>query len=575
MAVGWNSISVGGGGTLSIYDNGVNGVEFLLGQSFSATNSGGLPWSGSILGVGVGGSFAWPSGGGTRSVATYSVTSSGYITFTLGATGTSGFGDGGSLTIYVDRAPAASPPNTPAAPTFKDITATSATVDWTNPGTNGAGITQTDLHVGIGPAHDPTNSNIWYNWVPVSPSEKNFTTFLPGRTYYAAVRMDSSAGVSNWSSWANFTTPDVGAPKPATPTFISKTTTSVTLSVVDPAGAYSPILERQNQLATDSLFSAVVATNTTATSSRIFSSLVRGTTYYSRYRVRTNAGWSAWSDTLTVATPGTAPSAPTGYTIYDVASTSAVVSLGTLADNGGQVPVKVRVKVSTTNSDSGLIQTVIGDEWLPLPIYELTPGTSYWVSEAAYNSVEGGGWGPYGGWSPFTTKTNVPRAPTSIVVDGIFSSQATVNWGAPSDLLGADLLTYTIRVAKNRQLTTELQTLSTVDGDFDRTVTGLDETETYWVEVSSVSNLGAGSRATPVMFIAAGGIAPVTTALRMMIPGVGVRSGTMWIQVPTDDASYPDFFYPSEALAYPDYSDAIPRETVPWMKIDGEWKVGV
>lgn len=128
----------GGGGTLLIRDTG-SSVEFWLGQAFSATYSGGIPWSGVVNGVGVGGSFPWGSGGGFRIVASYGVSSSQTVSFSIGATGTSGFGGPTGLSAYISRATV---PSAPAAPVASAIGVDRMTLSWSIPSNGGAAIDQ-------------------------------------------------------------------------------------------------------------------------------------------------------------------------------------------------------------------------------------------------------------------------------------------------------------------------------------------------------------------------------------------------------------------------------------------------
>lgn len=179
----------GAGGTLLIRDTG-SSVEFWLGQSISATFSGGIPWSGVVNGVGVGGSFPWPSGGGWRMVASYGVSSSQTVSFSIGSTGTSGFGGPTGLSTYISRATA---PAAPAAPVASAIGTDRMTLTWSIPSNGGAAIDQMLLRrwdaPGFGGAYfDYPNGG--------SVTSRTVTGLVPATQYWWALYAHNAVGYS-------------------------------------------------------------------------------------------------------------------------------------------------------------------------------------------------------------------------------------------------------------------------------------------------------------------------------------------------------------------------------------------
>lgn len=122
-----------------IDDDGTN-IRWYLSQTQTSTfiGSPGKGWAVTVNGQNIGGNFTWPAGGGTRLIAgpataTYSQT----VAFAIGATGTSGFGNGGTIYGTVTRATVPDPPSTPVA---SAITPTSMKLTWLIPNNGGSAI---------------------------------------------------------------------------------------------------------------------------------------------------------------------------------------------------------------------------------------------------------------------------------------------------------------------------------------------------------------------------------------------------------------------------------------------------
>ncbi|WZB38450.1 minor tail protein [Microbacterium phage YellowPanda] len=290
--------------------------------------------------------------------------------------------------------------------------------------------------------------------------------------------------------------------KPPKPEVASKTTTSITVSTANPSYVGGGLTSRETQISKDNF--ATILDTKTGMSSSSFTGLTRVTAYKIRTRVVNVDGTSDWSDTLDVTTTGAPPSAPSGYVAYDIASTSAKVSIGSISDNGGAVPSRARVKVSTTASDTGLIKTVETASWSPTRITGLTKNTQYYVSEAAYNSVEGGGWGAYGSWVPLKTLNNVPNGPI-LSLDSAAGTFVTLKWTVPSDLAGATITNYRLRVGSNDALTTNVQEFTVPADTLAQVVTGLTAATSYWAEVWTETDNGRGSGSALLNFTTTGG----------------------------------------------------------------------
>ncbi|QPL14188.1 minor tail protein [Microbacterium phage Atraxi] len=290
--------------------------------------------------------------------------------------------------------------------------------------------------------------------------------------------------------------------KPSPPEVSSKTATSLNLTAAAPTYVGGGITARETQISLDNFQTALqTSTHLTAPS---FTNLSRVQPYKVRTKVQNAEGWSDWSEIVTIPTPGTPPTAPTGYVVYDIASTSAKVSLGSISDNGGAVPSNVRVKVSTTQSDTGLIKTVVGGSWNPVRLTGLTENVQYYVAEAAYNSVESGGWGAYGAWVPLKTLNTVPNGPV-LLLDSASGTFATLEWLVPTDLNGAVIANYKLRVGSNEALTANVQEFTLPATTLSQVVTGLATATNYWAEVWTETDKGRGSGSALLAFSTTGG----------------------------------------------------------------------
>lgn len=190
------SATTGSGGTLIIDDDGTN-LRFYLSQSQSATfiGSPGANWSGVINGVNVGGKWTWGSGGGTRLIAgPWAVGYTQNVSFSIGATGTQGFGGGNTAYATPFRATA---PGAPGQPSASQITPTSMIMSWSIPGNGGSAIDQMLLRRSTNPSFV---GYVDYTWSGSSVTSYVATGLDPATTYYWRVYAHNSVGYSSPSA---------------------------------------------------------------------------------------------------------------------------------------------------------------------------------------------------------------------------------------------------------------------------------------------------------------------------------------------------------------------------------------
>lgn len=288
MAVGWNDVPTGTRGTLRIYDNGSNGVEFAIACSDPATNVGSLNWSGFIGGTPVGGSINLPAGFGQRTLGTYTVTSTMNVGFSIPATGTQGLGGPSSISITANRTPPAGVPGAPSWNRVENVTTTGFRLYFNRGAANGAAHIDEQAEYYTNPAM--TGSPHWINAIGngsyTDPTANG--NLSPGTTYYIRVRSRNSVGWSAWSStWTQATLP-------STPPTIAVTSSASGLSALvlltppsGVSGVQSYNVERRIKGQT-----AVTAFSTTTTSNNI-TGLTPGTIYEWRAQAVFASGYTS------------------------------------------------------------------------------------------------------------------------------------------------------------------------------------------------------------------------------------------------------------------------------------------
>lgn len=207
--------ATGSTGTMMIRDLGV-AVQFWINANSSTTWSDHIPWSGTINGGGVGGSYNYPKGSGWRMIYSANVWTNQNVTFNLGNTGTSGFGGPTSFTVFILRATV---PPAPNAPVLSSITSTSMHVNFSGNGDGGSTIFVWQIGWGTDPG-GPTSF--------INTFDADVTGLTPGQTYYFWARGQNAQGYGNWSVRSQATTlrsPD--APSSPVLSGVTQTTASV------------------------------------------------------------------------------------------------------------------------------------------------------------------------------------------------------------------------------------------------------------------------------------------------------------------------------------------------------------
>lgn len=283
-------------GTMMIRDTG-SSVEFWINAGQSATFVGQLGWSGTVNGVGVGGTTQYPSGNPWIQLGAWGVSTSQTVYFHLNATGTQGLGGPTDHSAYIARATI---PGQPGTPTASNILTDQMQLNWTIPGNGGAAIDQMLLRR----SQSPDMSS--YTDFPQPGNSTGFvvTGLTPATTYYWQVFAHNAVGYGPGSGVLTQAT--LPATPPGLTVASSPSGTSATLTLTAPSGvsgvtSYS--IERRIPPSTN-------ATPLTTPSSPFeVTGLTPGTTYEWRASAWIGSYQSPWTNwtSLTQANPNTNP----------------------------------------------------------------------------------------------------------------------------------------------------------------------------------------------------------------------------------------------------------------------------
>ena len=265
-------------------------IEFWINSNSSTTWTDHLPWSGTVNGVGVGGSYNYPRNSQWRRIGSWGVSGSQNVTFNIGNTGTSGFGGPTSLTIFINRA---SIPGPPPVPTISNITSTSVVVTFTDGASNGSAIQYRQ----VGYSTNPGGAT---NYAFPATSPQNIFGLEPGTTYYFWIQNWNSQGWGYWSARATATTlkvPDA----PSAPVMSDITQVSAIATFAANGDGGSPITAYQIGYAWVGYGSGESeppdepTTVISATPTKTVTGLTPGSTYFFWVRAQNVVGWSPWS----------------------------------------------------------------------------------------------------------------------------------------------------------------------------------------------------------------------------------------------------------------------------------------
>lgn len=357
-----------------------------------------------------------------------------------GATGTTGMGTPGDISVSLKLGQLSSRPSKPGAPSRTFTAPSTIALAWNAPASNNAAITAYEIRYS-------TNSNMSGATTANTGTTRSrtITGLAIGRTWYFQVRAYNARGWSDWSASSSYAIPNVPN-TPGKPSRAFSAPNSVTVSYSAPANNGAGIVEYQIRYANNSaLTGAVTVANGTNLSRRI-SNLTMGQTWYFQVRARNSQGWSGWSGSATYAIPNV-PSAPATPVRTLEPPTSVRVEYLAPA-TGGAAIVEYRVQWSLNSNFSGTQNISSAGNSLSKTITGLTRGTVVYIRVSARNSQ---GWG---NWSN-RTSISIPNYPSAVTISESLYTPPTIvelEWSAPANN-GAAISNYRVQYASNTNFT--------------------------------------------------------------------------------------------------------------------------
>ena len=302
---------------------------------------------------------------------------------------------------FTTQASSGGPPSAPSPLPATNVTAATATLNWTA----SANAASYDFEVYGNNPGKPIFSG------SATSTSANVSGLSAGKTYSWRIRAVNASGASDWVQ-SSLVTP-VSPPRAPSVLSASPTSDGATLTwqgVIEAVTYDIEILDSQTF--------QVVDGKSVSTTSVTFTKLSGGTKYNWHVRAVNDGGNSDWVSSDFTTLSG-ALAAPTNLKVSDVASTSA-----TLTWDGGDSGVKFELEVSPGNIDDKNATS-------PYNLSKLTPKTTYAWQVRAVKGNSTSAWATAPSFTTTDTSTSAGglSAPTNLAVSNVTSTTATLTWG--------------------------------------------------------------------------------------------------------------------------------------------------
>ena len=268
----------------------------------------------------------------------------------------------GSFTAYAYTVPGRMP-----KPTLKRVSATAFDISYgTLPATGGTAIDGVQHRYSINSNFSPVGTVL-----DILPLQHPYhsTGRNSGETYYVQTRARNSVGYGPWSPTASVEL--YGPPsRPARPTLVTLSPTSMEVTIVRPATNGAPIIEQEYQVSTESDFSTIARSFINNYTTTRLTGYDPATRYYVRFRSRNKGGWSSWS---LAANTTTMPAEPPTL----VSATPAVDGTELLVEAKAPSGLSVDEYIFEFTIGNGTTIYTRTSDSATLNIVDRTPGTVY------------------------------------------------------------------------------------------------------------------------------------------------------------------------------------------------------
>ena len=233
-------------------------------------------------------------------------------------------------------------------------------------------------------------------------------------------------------------------------------------------------------------------TDTTLT----LSGLTEGVTYSVNVRAVNDVGESPVSSPDVSLNPAVAPDAPTGVVLTRVVNDGNSLNVSwTAPDANGDTITNYIVSYANTNPNNSTDKADVsnGDANTTLTLSGLNEGDTYNVNVRAVNDVSGG---PVSSPEVSLNPAVAPDAPTGVVLTRVVNdgNSLDVSWTAPDN--NGDTITNYI-VSYENDDSTDKGDVSNGDANTSLTLSGLNEGDTYNVNVRAVNDVSGGEVSSP------------------------------------------------------------------------------
>jgi uncharacterized protein (TIGR03437 family) len=329
-----------------------------------------------------------------------------------------------SVTLAVSGPPAPVP-GAPQNPTASVNSSGQVVLTWTP-----ADSLATQFHI--------ERQNAGAGFTEIAVIQASATTFTdanvtPGTAYGYRIRAANDYGFSTYSAVVNATVPVAQLPPPA-PTLQATAISSSQVHLTWSTTATGIVLFSVERRTTTGAYSQISQPPATSTSYDD-SGLTESTTYLYRMRVQTGAGFSPYSNEVTVTTLQALPAAPTNLQATAVSSTQVNLTWRNNAPDATAVRVEYLPPSSTTFTDIGPAATLTS-----AGITNLQPNTAYSFRVRAQNAVG------YSAYSNVASVTTLPVSTTVFLIHGIGQSSADMQglYGSLTGSSGIDLTRFQV-----------------------------------------------------------------------------------------------------------------------------------